>query len=94
MSDNETKSLNELTVWAKDLGELLKQHSDDSAARAIDSAIDQLKAERFQIAVLGKAKRGKSTLINALLGRQDDTLAPIDKLPASMRHLALRVVRQ
>ena len=33
--------------------------------------------------MLGKAKRGKSTLINALLGRGDDTLAPIDKLPAS-----------
>jgi GTPase SAR1 family protein len=83
MSVNETKSANELTVWAKDLQELLKQQSDGSAAKRIGLAIDQLKTERFQIAVLGKAKRGKSTLINALLGRHDDTLAPIDKLPAS-----------
>ena len=32
---------------------------------------------------MGKAKRGKSTLINALLGRTDDAVAPIDRLPTS-----------
>lgn len=42
-----------------------------------------LRADRFVLTVLGKAKRGKSTLLNALLGRGDDILAPIDKLPAS-----------
>jgi GTPase SAR1 family protein len=47
------------------------------------SNFDNLFQWADQLAVLGKAKRGKSTLINALLGRKDDTLAPIDKLPAS-----------
>ncbi|MGE4102053.1 MAG: dynamin family protein [Pirellulales bacterium] len=45
--------------------------------------MNQLQSERFVITVLGKAKRGKSTLLNALLGRSDDLVAPIDKLPAS-----------
>ena len=40
----------------------------------------------------GKAKRGKSTLINALLGRRDDLLAPVDQLPAS--NVLCRFVRQ
>ena len=32
---------------------------------------------------MGLAKRGKSTLINALLGRKDSVLAPVDFLPAT-----------
>jgi len=54
-----------------------------AAASEIRQAIAALASNRFVITVLGKAKRGKSTLVNALLGRQDDLLAPIDKLPAS-----------
>jgi GTPase SAR1 family protein len=49
----------------------------------ISEAKQQLLANTFTLAVIGKAKRGKSTLINALLGRTDDVVAPIDKLPAS-----------
>ncbi|NLE39772.1 MAG: hypothetical protein GX621_17270, partial [Pirellulaceae bacterium] len=45
--------------------------------------IEGLVADRFVLSVLGKAKRGKSTLLNALLGRTDDLVAPVDKLPAS-----------
>jgi predicted GTPase len=56
---------------------------DPQAAAAIDLALDQFRNDRFVLTVLGKAKRGKSTLVNALLGRHDDLLAPIDKLPAS-----------
>lgn len=51
---------------------------------------DQLKelvaaviSEKFIIGVVGSAKRGKSTLINGLLGRSDDALAPVGKLPAT-----------
>lgn len=33
---------------------------------------------RFNIAIVGNMKRGKSTLINVLLGRRDDALAPVD----------------
>ena len=72
-----------LITWAEQLRSLARQRADDSAAEAIDAACKQLQSERFVITVLGKAKRGKSTLLNALLGRTDDVVAPIDKLPAS-----------
>jgi len=35
------------------------------------------------VSLVGMAKRGKSTLINVLLGRNDTCLAPVDKLPAT-----------
>lgn len=69
--------------WANQIAELLTQKPDHSAATAVASVVEQFKDAKFQLAILGKAKRGKSTLINALLGRRDDLLAPIDKLPAS-----------
>ncbi len=72
-----------LIGWAQQVAEVLRKRTDQTAANGILSAVEQFRAAKFQLAVLGKAKRGKSTLINALLGRQDDNLAPIDKLPAS-----------
>ncbi|MDF1811218.1 MAG: dynamin family protein [Verrucomicrobiales bacterium] len=47
------------------------------------TAITSAKEMRFAIGVVGLAKRGKSTLVNALLGRRDDVLAPIGKFPAT-----------
>jgi len=72
-----------LIRWAEQLRAVATRRGDNSAADAIAAAIGQLRSERFVITVLGKAKRGKSTLLNALLGRTDDVVAPIDKLPAS-----------
>ena len=54
-----------------------------SSADSIDQAIQQFHDDKITILVMGKGKRGKSTLINAFLGRKDDLVAPIDKLPAS-----------
>ena len=68
--------------WAQGLSDALKFH-DQTASNALEQTIQQFRVANFQIAVFGKAKRGKSTLINALLGRRDDLVAPIDKLPAS-----------
>src|SRR5437867_872781 len=77
------QSRRSLIQWAERLQELLRSRADAYAVEGIAQAITQLQSERFMLAVLGKAKRGKSTLINALLGRRDDLVAPIDKLPAS-----------
>ncbi|MCX6887325.1 MAG: dynamin family protein [Verrucomicrobia bacterium] len=52
-------------------------------ANALKTAIDSARQMRFAIGVVGQAKRGKSTLINGLLGRRDDTFAPVDKYPAT-----------
>lgn len=45
--------------------------------------IESARNMRFAIGVVGQAKRGKSTLINAILGRADDTMAPVDRFPAT-----------
>lgn len=69
--------------WAQRIRQQVAALGAKSAAGAIDQAIQHFHADKITIMVMGKAKRGKSTLINALLGRSDDLVAPIDKLPAS-----------
>ncbi len=78
-----TASQQSLINWATQQRDLAKQYGDAVTAAAIDEAITQFTQNKFVLAILGKAKRGKSTLLNALLGRRDDLVAPIDKLPAS-----------
>lgn len=69
--------------WAQQIRVLLDKEGQSGAVAAVDDAIAQFKMDKLTIAVLGKAKRGKSTLVNALLGRTDDIVAPVDVLPAS-----------
>lgn len=73
----------QLVAWAQELREFTVLRNETQIPQEIDAAIGQLRDERFVLAVLGKAKRGKSTLLNALLGRHDDLIAPVDRLPAS-----------
>ncbi len=73
----------ELLGWADDLSSVMHARGRADLVNQICEAQNQLRTNKFTLAVIGKAKRGKSTLINALLGRSDDQVAPIDKLPAS-----------
>ncbi len=66
-----------------ELGEALSRSVDHTVADSLGAIIQTFRRESFTIAIMGKAKRGKSTLINALLGRTDDLVAPVDRLPAS-----------
>lgn len=52
-------------------------------AAKLDEHIANARGLRFSIGIVAQAKRGKSTLINGLLGRKDDMLAPIDRFPAT-----------
>ena len=52
-------------------------------ASKLEEYIEHARKLRFSVGVVAQAKRGKSTLINGLLGRTDDTLAPIDRFPAT-----------
>ena len=52
---------------------------DDQAAQARQAA-DRLKSHVFSVGILGEFKRGKSTVINAMLG---EPIAPADVVPAS-----------
>jgi GTPase Era involved in 16S rRNA processing len=74
---------NALIDWSERLLSTLGPRANANVAQTVQEAVDALRQQRFYLAVLGKAKRGKSTLINALLGRKDDLIAPVDKLPVS-----------
>lgn len=69
--------------WIPEVQRFLIQANETTALEEIGRAIDQFREANLTITVLGKAKRGKSTLLNALLGRSDDLIAPVDRLPAS-----------
>lgn len=73
----------ELVAWARRVRAAIEPHGDVAGLEQIDAAIKRYEANRFTLAVMGKAKRGKSTLINALLGRSDDLIAPVDFIPAT-----------
>jgi serine/threonine protein kinase/GTPase Era involved in 16S rRNA processing len=74
---------NALIAWAHEIRDLIRTRGDQDGATQIEDAITEFRNDKYSIAVIGKAKRGKSTLLNALLGRKDDLVAPVDKLPAS-----------
>lgn len=73
-----TPELQERCAETSGLAELLREAADclktPSPSQAkligqIEQLAERLATERFQLAVLGQFKRGKSTLLNALLGR-------------------------
>lgn len=62
----------------------LKRHAAElgvaETAARLDDVLARMEGEVFRIAVVGEFKRGKSTLINALLGQE---ILPADVLPCS-----------
>lgn len=52
----------------------------DHTAKSIGETIEKIANEHFEVAIVGEFKRGKSTLINALLGQE---VLPADVLPAT-----------
>ena len=52
-------------------------------AKGLRDVLESARQMRFCVGVVGQAKRGKSTLINGLLGRRDDMLAPVNRFPAT-----------
>ena len=76
-------SREEEIAWAKNVAEFVAQHGDDEAAKEIDLLIQEYDQRKIIVSVIGLNKRGKSTLCNALLGRNDDILAPVNWKPAT-----------
>lgn len=46
-------------------------------AKSLNQLADKIESLRYEIAIIGFMKRGKSTLLNTLLGRADTMLAPV-----------------
>jgi len=62
------------------LREIARKSARTELAEGIAEALDRIEKHRFSIAVVGEFKRGKSTFINALLGRE---ILPADIVPTS-----------
>ena len=58
----------------------------NTAGQKLQSLRNRLTEERFHLAVLGQFKRGKSTLLNALLGQ---TLLPMSVVPLTAGPIVL-----
>jgi len=63
--------MDKIVKYAEDNGQ-------SQTAKDLQGYRDQLESLRYNIAIMGFMKRGKSTLINTLLGRTDDKISPID----------------
>ena len=70
----------QLIDWAKKIERIASQRCDTISVRTIQNQVEELESGRFMLAVLGKVKRGKSTFCNAYLGRQNDLVAPVEKM--------------
>lgn len=69
-----------LTESLEKLLDLSEQVSLSNNAASIRDTIDKIANEHFEVAIVGEFKRGKSTLINAMLGEE---VLPADVLPAT-----------
>ena len=74
------ETVNDLTEALGQLEEYARSLSLDNTADSISDLIDKTAGEHFAVAIVGEFKRGKSTLINALLGQE---VLPADVLPAT-----------
>jgi GTPase Era involved in 16S rRNA processing len=68
---------------AADTVRLLRSLGAEDMAANLESLVKSVTSERFVIGVIGATKRGKSTLVNGLLGRGTDECAPIGRKPAT-----------
>lgn len=73
MMNELSENLDQLKEYCSDLGL-------ENTAKSISDTVEKNGKERFEVAIVGEFKRGKSTLINALLGQE---VLPADVLPAT-----------
>ena len=69
------------------LMETLKKRGSDALIRRCQELIVKLAEDRFTLAVVGQFKRGKSSLMNAIIGRE---LLPVGVLPLTSAITVLR----
>ena len=74
------RTIFQLSGWLRQLRTYSETLELNGAVRAIDNALTRVETNSFEIAVVGEFKRGKSTLINALLGKE---ILPADIVPTT-----------
>jgi hypothetical protein len=76
-----------LSGWIREARLLAEQRGLDSLVGALGGLAAQRRQSTLKVAVLGEFNRGKSTLINALIGRP---LLPVGRLPVTRTAVRLR----
>lgn len=76
-----------LAAQVRLLREAVKILGDARAGKRCDALMTKLAGDRFTLAVLGQFKRGKSSLMNAIIGRE---LLPVGVLPLTSAITVLR----
>lgn len=74
------ETVNDLTESLGQLKEYAESLNLNNTAKSVEDVIEKISNEHFEVAIVGEFKRGKSTLINALLGQE---VLPADVLPAT-----------
>lgn len=74
------ETVEDLTGSLQELLKLSEEIALVNTAKSISETLEKAKDEHFEVAIVGEFKRGKSTLINALLGQE---VLPADVLPAT-----------
>lgn len=82
-----TKSKLALVAQLRALREVIQQRGDKTRLEQCDELMVKLAEDRFTLAVLGQFKRGKSSLMNAIIGRE---LLPVGVLPLTSAITILR----
>jgi len=77
---NYKQTVIELTSDLKKLREYSEKMGLHGNVSGIDEVLKRLMEDNFSVAIIGEFKRGKSTLINALLGKD---ILPMDVMPAT-----------
>lgn len=78
MFESYDKAKKEVADYVKTCIEKAEEYGNTKVASTLRTQLRELENLRFNIAIVGNIKRGKSTLINTLLGQKDDYLSPID----------------
>ena len=82
-----TKTKLALAAQLRVLCEALKQSGDETRFKQGEELMAKLAEDRFTLAVVGQFKRGKSSLMNAVIGRE---LLPVGVLPLTSAITILR----
>ena len=78
----------ELLQALADLGRMAREKENDAAESLLGEAAQRLRDETITLVVLGEFKRGKSTLINALLGEEllPTAIVPLTAIPTVIEY--------
>jgi signal recognition particle receptor subunit beta len=83
MLDKMSEERNALCEVLEQVADFQQGRKQEALARGVRSSVGSFRSHRFRVGILGSMKRGKSTLVNALLSRPDDSIAPVSVIPAT-----------